>query len=163
MASDWHIALGRSLAICSPPTAELAQMYDMMSGFTRLEPVTGPRLEPRSVVAQAAVPSQLQSMKRLSGLATSLPPTEMMFLAVPGDPKVEAPVAPELPAETVTTKLGLLKRAVSSRLACESYVSVAEPHELFWMNEPLAIAAVIEGPRSAGGLIVPALFPMSWK
>ena len=56
-------------------------------------------------------------MNKLLGLETSFPPTQMAFFAVLGEPSVLMPAAPRLPAETVTTKLGLLKSAVSRLLA----------------------------------------------
>src|SRR3989442_350316 len=107
------MACGRSPASSSPPTFALKATKVMMSGLVRLDVATGPREEPRSALPlHAALPSQLQSMKRLLGLATSLPPTQMQFFDVEGEPMLFWPPAPVLPAETVTTKLGLLKRAV---------------------------------------------------
>ncbi len=56
----------------------------------------------------------------------------MQFLAVQGEPIEPAPTVPLFPAATVTTKLGLLKMAVSRFVAVVSYVGEEVPHEWFW-------------------------------
>src|SRR3989442_13700693 len=83
----------------------------MMSGFTRPAPETGPREEPRSVVAlqEPGTPSQPQSMKRLLALAASLPPTGSSFSPAAGAGWGRAPRARWFRPARGRRKLGFLR------------------------------------------------------
>ena len=102
-------------------------MNAMMSGLTRIgphRPAAGAEIA-GGAARRDAVPVAVDEED--CGLAASVPPTQMAFFAVLGEPSVGVVPAPRFPAETVTTMFGFANSAVSRLLAPRSEVESRSP------------------------------------